>query len=85
MNNEKFQELILEKLTKLEEGQAKLEAKIDKITEQQQQDIIAVLKIMTTKMTTKDDIDRIAQDVNFLVRKAAEHDNDIRQIRRAQQ
>jgi chromosome segregation ATPase len=37
------------------------------------------------KMATKEDIDRIAFDIHFLVRKTAEHDTEIRQIRKAAQ
>ncbi|HEY3423445.1 MAG TPA: hypothetical protein VGL27_01510 [Negativicutes bacterium] len=37
------------------------------------------------KMATKEDIDRIAFDIHFLVRKSAEHDTEIRQIRKAAQ
>jgi len=35
-------------------------------------------------MASKEDIDRLAHDVNFLVRKAAEHDDDIRGLRKAE-
>jgi len=35
-------------------------------------------------MATKEDIYRLAHDVNFLVRKAAEHDDDIRKLRKAE-
>lgn len=39
---------------------------------------------LEAKMATKEDIDRLAHDVNFLVRKAAEHDDDIRRLRKAE-
>ncbi len=39
---------------------------------------------LEAKMASKEDIDRLAHDVNFLVRKAAEHDEDIRRLRKAE-
>lgn len=44
----------------------------------------AATKDAIAKLATKEDLDAIAEDVSFLVRKAAEHDSAIRKLRRAE-
>jgi hypothetical protein len=44
---------------------------------------IAQIEAKLDNCATKEDIDRLAGDVTYLVRKAAEHEDDIRALRRA--
>lgn len=44
----------------------------------------ASIERLEAKAASKEDIDRLAYDTSFLVRKAAEHDDDIRRLRKAE-
>jgi glycerol-3-phosphate cytidylyltransferase-like family protein len=61
---------------------------VEIIFSEQQKDILSMLHIVKDQLTeqnksTENRLDRIAMDINFLVRKAAEHENDILSIKKA--
>ncbi len=85
-HNNAVTEELRQEVKEIKSDIAHLDTKIERYGEVQQQDIYHLLKMMDKKLdqsATKDDIDRLALDVAFLVRKAAEHESDIRELRRA--
>ena len=89
MTNEEFQKLVLEKLSNLETQQQEntdlINALIHNVT-------VANAKLdgLTISTATREsvvrvgkNVDRLGTDMSFLLRKAAEHDDDIRELRQA--
>jgi CII-binding regulator of phage lambda lysogenization HflD len=61
---------------------------IETIFGEQQKDVIGVLHVIKNQITeqtesTNNRLDRISMDINYLVRKTAEHENDILSLKRA--
>jgi len=94
MTNEEFKNKMLDELKningRLSNIESTMAAKEDvhKIVAGQQKDIMAMLQLVNGKIDESEErlaqkLDRLAGDVTYLVRKAAEHEDDIRALRRA--
>jgi hypothetical protein len=93
MTNEEFQQLVLDKLgnlsgeiSEIKQGMVTKEdvSRLEMKLENGFSDIISMSEV-TQKAVKGIDIklDRIAGDVSYLVRKASEHDDQIRELRKA--
>lgn len=89
VTNEEFQKLVLQELSAIKAQQRENTDVINALVHNIE---VANAKIdgLTLNTATKNavirldkNIDRLATDISFLVRKAAEHDDDIRELRHA--
>ena len=96
MDNEKFQELVLQQLQGLAEGQQKLESKVDKLETRMENEVIDKIRALFDDRSMsqdyfasiKDSLARIEDRVEFLGRrnidtdsKLREHDRELRLLR----
>ena len=96
MDNEKFQELVLQQLQGLAEGQQKLESKVDKLETRMENEVIDKIRALFDDRSMgqdyfasiKDSLTRIEDRVEFLGRrnidtdsKLREHDRELRLLR----
>ncbi|GAW28957.1 hypothetical protein [Carboxydocella sp. ULO1] len=78
---------LAERINRIEQNMA-TKTDLESILADQQKDVLAILRVVKSQLeeqsrTSNDRLDRISMDINYLVRKTAEHENDILALKRA--